>query len=135
MGESALRSFLLFTMKEVDKDDSYYDHQSYNHTFYFELYIERLRLPIFDLMKFSSNSIETFAEGTQVTPSLQQKFPWTKPRWSRRSERIYIFSILCKIGVIIVGENVKSSRDRTLSRRNSTEANILFSPQNSLKYY
>ena len=32
MGESALTSFLLFTMKEVDKDDSYYDHQSYNHT-------------------------------------------------------------------------------------------------------
>ena len=26
MGESALTSFLLFTMKEVDKDDSYYDH-------------------------------------------------------------------------------------------------------------
>ena len=32
MGESALTSFLLFTMKEVDKDYSYYDHQSYNHT-------------------------------------------------------------------------------------------------------
>ena len=45
-----------------------------------------------------------------MTPSLQQKFPWTNPRWSRRSERIYIFSILCKIGVIIVGESVKRKK-------------------------
>ena len=32
MGESALTSFLLFTMKEVDKDDSFILHMTINHT-------------------------------------------------------------------------------------------------------